>query len=182
MSKISQISSGSSCRSFFLPWSVWDHSGAKSLNLKINELDHDLVLVDRSPKKISSSEAHALVKSSPLFKERPARAQQRFDDLVIALNHNKWNDAHRICWEEFMDMHNLFETSSPSFSYIQPKTSAVLKIIQEFYEANNDGPLVTIDAGPNIHLLWRKNHEELRNELKKEINHQMSHDVFLKYQ
>ncbi|MDR2781805.1 MAG: hypothetical protein LBB21_05145 [Holosporaceae bacterium] len=169
MSKISRMASGASCRSFFFPWCVWDRSGAKSINLKINELYHDLILIDANPKKISSSKAHSLVKSSPLFAERPQRAEQRFTALVDAINCDKWNEAHHICWEEFLDMHQLFETSSPSFKYIQSKTTAVLEKIQQFYKSNNDGPLVTIDAGPNIHLLWKKDQNEIRNELKKEI-------------
>ncbi|MDR1334286.1 MAG: hypothetical protein LBJ71_03645 [Holosporaceae bacterium] len=180
MSKISQMSSGASCRSFFSPWSVWDHTGAKPLSLKINELNHDLILIDRSVKKVSSSEAHTLVKSSPLFRERPLRAQQRFNNLVDALNNNRWDDIHGICWEEFMDIHQLFETSSPSFSYMQPKTLSVLEEIRQFYKANNDGPIVTIDAGPNIHLLWRKDQNELRNDLKKVVNSKMQNNVFLK--
>jgi diphosphomevalonate decarboxylase len=169
MSKISRMSSGSSCRSFFSPWSVWDSSGASSLKLKINELDHDLILIDQVPKKVSSSEAHNLVKSSPLFESRFFRAQQRFENLVDALNGDRWSDARRICWEEFLDMHQLFETSTPSFGYIQPRTTAVLDKIRQFCETNNDGPIVTIDAGPNIHLLWKKEQGEMRKELKKII-------------
>jgi diphosphomevalonate decarboxylase len=169
MSVISRTASGASCRSFFAPWSVWDRDGARKIDIKIKELNHDLILVDIRPKKVSSSKAHKLVETSPLFADRPSRAEKRFVDLVNALNCDRWNDACQICWEEFADMHGLFETSSPSFGYISSKTKVVLNAIKNFRRLNGDSPITTIDAGPNVHLLWRKDQEEARSELKKEI-------------
>ncbi|MDR2724431.1 MAG: hypothetical protein LBB25_04530 [Holosporaceae bacterium] len=169
MSEISRGASGASCRSFFFPWCIWDNGGAKKIDLKIGKLRHDLLLIDRKPKIVSSSEAHERVKSSPLFPERPKRAEKRLADLVNALNNNKWNDAYQICWEEFYDMHALFHTSFPGFSYIQPKTNTILQEVGKFYITNHDGPLVTIDAGPNIHLLWRQDQSEQRRQLKEII-------------
>ncbi|MDR1982242.1 MAG: hypothetical protein LBQ08_00370 [Holosporaceae bacterium] len=179
MSQISREGSGASCRSFFFPWSVWDKNGAKSIDLKICKLNHDLVLVDTQPKKISSSEAHELVKSSPLFVGRPSRAQNRFHNLINSLDNDQWNNAREICREEYLDMHALFETSSPGFRYIQPKTTIVLKEIEKFCMENNDGPIVTIDAGPNIHFLWRDDQNELRKKAKKKILEKCSKIEFL---
>jgi diphosphomevalonate decarboxylase len=75
-------------------------------------------------------------------------------------------------------MHALFETSSPSFGYIQSKTRLVLAEIEKFRKANGDGPIATIDAGPNVHLLWRKDQDELRNKLKSAI---LSKDDTIKF-
>jgi diphosphomevalonate decarboxylase len=165
MSEISRVASGASCRSFFSPWSLWDSKGARKIDLKIGELNHDLVLVDQNPKTVSSSEAHERVKSSPLFVGRPQRAEKRLADLIDSLNNNRWNDACQICWEEFHDMHALFRTSSPAFEYMQLRTRNVLDTVEKFYKTNNDGPIVTIDAGPNVHFLWRKDQAEQRNSL-----------------
>jgi diphosphomevalonate decarboxylase len=169
MSAISGKASGASRRSFFSPWSVWDDDGARGIDIKIRELNHDITLIDKSPKKVSSSEAHKFVESSPLFAERPRRAEKRFVDLLDAFNGDRWNDVCQICWEEFCDMHAMFETSSPSFGYIQPKTRFVLDEVEKFRKANGDGPIATLDAGPNVHFLWRKDQDELRNELKSAI-------------
>jgi diphosphomevalonate decarboxylase len=166
MSKISREASGASCRSFFSSWSVWDRECARGIDLKIGELDHDLVLIDKNPKKISSSEAHTLVRSSPLFEGRPSRVEKRLGDLIASLNGDRWNDACRICWEEFHDMHELFATSSPGFGYIQPETTIILEEIEKIHGIHGDGPIVTLDAGPNIHLLWRKNQDAPRQKLK----------------
>jgi diphosphomevalonate decarboxylase len=175
MSEISREASGASCRSFFSPWSIWDRERARGINLKIGELNHDLILIDKNPKKISSSEAHALVRSSPLFEERPSRAKKRLDDLIDSLNNDRWIDACQICWEEVHDIHELFATSSPEFCYIQPKTIIILEEIKKIHGIYNDGPIVTMDAGPNIHLLWRKNQGTLRQKFKNFASNALNH-------
>ena len=155
MSEISRRGSGSSCRSFFSPWSIWRGEFAEPLDLKIGNLEHDLILITREAKKIFSSQAHQLVRSSLLFQGRKERAENRCRHLINALKCNDWRDAHQICWEEFHDMHALFETSSPHFSYIMPQTVFILNSVEEFWRKHNDGPIATLDAGPNVHLLWR---------------------------
>lgn len=167
MSKISRVASGSSCRSFFSPWALWERECAKPIDLP--KLDHDLILVDASVKNISSGEAHKLVRTSLLFQGRSDRANFRLKNLIHRLKNDNWYDCYQICWEEFWDMHSLFETSCPHFGYIIPKTISVLNFIEHFWKTNNDGPIVTIDAGPNLHLLWKKTQTNLRNFFKNEI-------------
>lgn len=155
MSQISRIASGSSCRSFFSDWVMWEGNSIKTL--KLPPLLHNLILVDSSVKEKSSSEAHKLVRTSLFFLGRAERANLRLTNLISALTDNKWYDAYQICWEEFWDMHHLFETSNSSFRYMTSNTLQVLNYIQNFWKEHKDGPIATIDAGPNVHLLWRKN-------------------------
>lgn len=162
MSSISRLASGSSCRSFFSPWCVCRHENAQKADIKIQNLIHDLILISSRPKDITTSKAHERIKTSLLFKDRPERAEIRYQNLIEALNNNKWLEAFEICWAEFLDMHALFGTSSPHFGYIKPETLTALQYIEDFWFQNNDGPLVTIDAGPNIHLLWREDEICLR--------------------
>lgn len=166
MSQISRVASGSSCRSFFQGWVIWEKDSAKSIDLPL--LLHDLVLVDAKTKSKPSSEAHKLVRTSLLFQGRPERANLRLKNLISALSDNKWHDVYQICWEEFWDMHSLFETSCPHFGYMTEDTLAVLKLVQDFWGNYKDGPIITVDAGPNVHLLWRKDQENFKK-LFKEI-------------
>ncbi len=166
MSTVSRIGSGSSCRSFFSPWCVWQDEKAEDINISINELLHDLVLVNGGLKEISSGDAHKLVQTSLLIDGRSNRAKNRFDRLVYALNSIQWEVAYQICWEEFSDMHALFETSVPHFGYYTKETIFILSKVKDFWKNKNDGPLVTIDAGPNVHLLWRESCEYLRTSFK----------------
>ena len=156
MSAVSRLGSGSSCRSFFSPWCLWTKDSAREINIPV-AAEHELILIDSSKKKISSSEAHKLVQTSLLLEGRERRAQIRCENLIKAFETDDWQKAYQICWDEFWDMHALFETSNPNFGYILPKTLEYLIRIRNFWRQYNDGPIITIDAGPNIHLLWRKN-------------------------
>ncbi len=160
LSKLSQKGSGSSCRSFFSPWGLWHDSGSEDIQLPIKKLLHMVILCDESVKSVSSSEAHKLVTTSEHFKGRPERATERLQLLNSALRENNWKKSYQICWNEFFDMHNLFHTSNPPFIYMNGDTMNRLIELNQYWQKNNDGPLITMDAGSNIHLLFR---EEQKN-------------------
>lgn len=157
LAKISQKGSGSSCRSFFSPWALWHESGAEEIQLPIKELKHMVILCDETKKSVSSSQAHIQVLTSDLFKGRPERAADRLQKLVTALRKpdNQWKTIFEICWNEFWDMHTLFHTSNPAFMYLNGEGFAALSEILNMWHQDGDGPLVTMDAGSNIHLLFR---------------------------
>ena len=154
LARLSQRGSGSSCRSFFTPWAVWEGNTMRALNLPL--LDHEVVLMETAQKKVSSSEAHRRALTSPFFEKRKHRATERTEALVKALNEDRWRKAYEICWEEFQDMHRLFETSERPFSYKTPQVDQFLEKVQAQWELQGEGPLVTMDAGSNIHFLWKK--------------------------
>lgn len=158
--ELSRQGSGSSCRSFFAPWSIWSGRADSGVRvgavpeLKHVKFIHQAVVVSSSCKEVSSSDAHKRVLSSELFQGRPARAEKRTDALIAALASRNWREAFEITWNEFWDMHALFETSQPSFGYMSDVTIRVLRQVRErTWDAGIRGPLITMDAGPNIHLL-----------------------------
>jgi len=171
--KIAQISrqgSGSSCRSFFSPWCLWkEDNSLEALNFPIQEMDHDLILTEKKQKTVSSSEAHQRVQTSPFIKGRKARAFNRLNQLIQQLYQQKWYECYKIVKEEFEDMHNLFETSKPSFSYQTSETKKNLLWLNQFWKENKDGPLVTMDAGSTIHLLYRKDQKQIRTFIQKNL-------------
>lgn len=168
---LSRHGSGSSCRSFFMPWSIWDEKGVQNINLPYQELHHQVIIFSSKPKQISSSVAHKLVQNSPLYKDRDKRAENNLQILLTALNHKDWHLAYEVCWEEFQDMHNLFMTSSESFTYINQVNKDILNKLQEFWRNEKDGPIITMDAGPNIHLLYRPDQLEIANTIQQRFFH-----------
>lgn len=152
---LSRQGSGSSCRSFFSPWALWENETVKSITLPYAELHHRVIVVSQEKKTISSSYAHQLVKTSDLFIGRLQRVEKRLLKLLDAFENMDWPTIFLLVWQEFWDMHALFETANPSFSYFKPETIAVLNYLKEYWHKYSDGPIVTMDAGPNIHLLFR---------------------------
>lgn len=165
--QLSRMGSGSSCRSFFAPWAVWKKTEVFQMEFPFKNLKHKLIPIDIAPKTISSREAHQRIQNSLLFQDRKPRAEKRLDQLVDALKETNWARAYQICWNEFWDMHAMFETTQPPFRYITPKAFEALQMIYNFWEKNGDGPIVTMDAGPNIHLLFREDQDEIISRVEK---------------
>jgi diphosphomevalonate decarboxylase len=159
----SQKGSGSSCRSFVEPWALWEGHSVKAIDLPYAKLLHQVIAIEVTEKKVSSSEAHRRVTSSPRFDSRPARATQNLETLLDALENQRWQQAYQVCWDEFHDMHALFHESDPAFSYFTSDTQSVLDALTLFWKQHGDGPLITMDAGPNIHLLYRPLQHDLKN-------------------
>ncbi len=150
---ISRTGSGSSCRSFFGPWCAWEGAKIGNVPSKLTELVDLVAVLDSGYKKISSSEAHKRVQSSPLFEGRPMRAQQRIAALKAALANGDFQKTAEISWAELWDMHSLFHTSDVPFFYLSPLSMSVLRWSENRWEKSGHGPIATVDAGPNVHLL-----------------------------
>ena len=153
--RLSRQGSGSSCRSFFPTWALWDNNTINAVELPYQQLIHQVIIISRAEKAVSSSEAHQRVRSSTAYEARGARARDNLRQLLNAFETQDWAAAYKICWEEFQDMHDLFHTSEQPFSYMNDTTQDVLARLTQLWREEGDGPLVTMDAGPNIHLLYR---------------------------
>jgi diphosphomevalonate decarboxylase len=185
LASLSREGSGSSCRSFFQPWAIWGPDGAKGVPglPRAESIQHIALIVDDQKKLVSSSEAHVRVATSELFVGRIARAESRLRELLELLSEHggnpsvaAWNRACEISWIEFWDMHVLFETSRPPFGYFSSPTMLVLEWLRNYQiqvGPSRRHPMVTMDAGPNIHLLiWKDEalQDDLLHDLKKFLN------------
>lgn len=165
--KLSQKGSGSSCRSFFEPWALWSENEIKALiDLPYNDLYHQVIIVSHEEKSIPSTKAHSLVETSPFFEGRGDRAKQNLTQLIKAFHAKDWRMAYEICLREFLDMHQMFKTATPSFEYMTDASNELIRLIQRDWEHYGDGPIVTMDAGPNIHLIYQNSQREMANRFK----------------
>lgn len=160
--QLSRMGSGSSCRSFFSPWALWDGEDVTAVDLPYPTLEHQVILISHEEKQVLSSEAHRRVKTSPFYATRAMRAKAHLKSLMDAFAAKDWNSAFEVCWQEFEDMHHLFETCEKPFTYQTAATRTVLQQLQAFWREQGDGPLVTMDAGPNVHLLYRPDQAALK--------------------
>jgi len=162
--ELSRQGSGSSCRSMDGPWVKWESEKVRVVNSNLPELCHMVLLVSGAPKEVGSSEAHHRVKSSPLWLGRVERANNRGVKLEQFLQDGNLVAISRLVWEEFIEMHSLFHTSQPDFTYWEPKTLEILNWIRPLV-IRGTAPIVTMDAGANIHLILPKNEKEKWSEL-----------------
>jgi diphosphomevalonate decarboxylase len=164
--QLSRIGSGSSCRSFFSPWALWKEHKVSEIDLPYKNLIHQVIVISTKEKKVSSSEAHKRVRTSRLYGTRSERAEERLNALVQALIHQDWPTIYQLCWDDFQDMHHLFHSCDEPFSYITEESTTVLNQLEALWQQQGDGPIVTMDAGPNIHLLYRVDQADLAQQFK----------------
>ncbi len=155
LSKISRQGSGSSCRSWYGPWVSWEGEAATPLHAphsKMGELSHFLILVSSQAKRVPSSQAHLRALSSPLWKERSDRANQRASQMQRAIEGGEFEAIAELAWREAWEMHSLFHTAQPPFSYWETGTLEALLKFQRLFEQNEFKVIVTLDAGANVHV------------------------------
>ncbi len=153
LSRLSRQGSGSSCRSFFSPWALWRDQGAEPLKFSLR-LHHAVIILEKDVKAVSSSEAHKRVLTSPRFQGRIKRAEEKLEVLLSAISQERWKEAHEVIWDEFWDMHELFHTSQSPFRYMTSECREILSWMEKKWKQEKHGPWITLDAGPNIHLLF----------------------------
>jgi len=155
LASLSRKGSGSSCRSFHGPWVLWQDKEVSSLRSSLPEMSDLVIVVTAEAKKISSSDAHRRVLSSPLWQGRQIRVSKRVAQLQEALVANNLKSISKIAFDELWEMHSLFHTSSEPFTYWQPGSVKVLKWFIDFLQQFDEPLIVTMDAGPNVHVLVR---------------------------
>ncbi len=156
LAEIARQGSGSSCRSLEGPFVVWEGERAEAVAARGPggaqlKFAHFVVLADAGEKAVSSSDAHRLVKSSPLWAGRPERAAERVARVRAQLAQGDWSSLSRVVWSEMWEMHSLFHTAESPFSYFVPDTVRVLRALERELGRERP-PVVTLDAGPNIHV------------------------------
>jgi diphosphomevalonate decarboxylase len=161
LAQISRMGSGSSCRSFEGPWVLWKEVEVASLQVQaMPTLAHFVILIRTEPKEVSSSEAHKWAQTSPLWQGRVERVSQRISQMKAALESGNFSAVAEIAWSEAWEMHSLFHTCKEPFTYWEPGTIEGLKWFKTLRKGPHF-PIVTLDAGPNIHVLVEKSQQEL---------------------
>jgi diphosphomevalonate decarboxylase len=158
LAQVSRQGSGSSCRSFEGPWVMWQKDEAFQVPSSLDGYVDLVLLVASGKKAVSSSNAHLAVQQSPLWHGRTQRADRRVQMLRAALESGNSIELARIAWQELWEMHSLFHTSPEPFSYWLPVSLEILQwlkptVEQGLTQGSSQTPVVTMDAGPNVHLL-----------------------------
>lgn len=153
LASLSREGSGSSCRSFDGPFVSWQGESVQQVESRLEPLVDLILIAGSEEKKVSSSQAHQVVKESPLWKGRVLRAQNRHGKIFDAITEGQFEVLAETSWGEFQDMHDLFHTAKPAFTYWNDSTRTMLEKLSRF---PIDQVCLTMDAGPNVHCLVRE--------------------------
>jgi diphosphomevalonate decarboxylase len=166
-----RIGSGSACRSVFGGFVMWGQhpdipDSSDEYPTVIQEVHpvfkdiRDLVLlIDEGEKSVSSSKGHNRLEHHPYSQARFSQGFDHTAQLVTALKEGDKDTFMRISRIEALTLHAMMMTGNPGYFLLKPNTLQVLNLIDA--QANKTGlPLFyTMDAGPNVHMLYFKDDE-----------------------
>jgi len=161
-SNLARLGSGSACRSIYGEMASWgDISNEHATPIKdfhdnFKGMKNSILIVDRGVKEISSRAGHALMDTHPYRKDRPTQAASNFKKLQVALKTGDLETFGTIVEQEALNLHGMMMTSTPSFILMKPKTLSLIEQIKSFRQTSGLNLYFTLDAGPNIHLLYPK--------------------------
>jgi diphosphomevalonate decarboxylase len=179
-SYVARLGSGSACRSVYPHLAVWGQ--AEDINLSSDHFAipyddvhpsfltfHDDVLIISSDRKsVSSTVGHALMNNNPFAEVRYRSARQNLQDILIALKSGDLEQFGRIVEEEALMLHALMMCSKPSFILMKPNTLQCIEEIKKFRLETNVPLYFTLDAGPNVHVLYPKEYQKEASKFIKE--------------
>jgi diphosphomevalonate decarboxylase len=159
-SRLARRGSGSACRSVpggFVEWQAGRDDESSYAYLLAPAEHWDLVdcvaVVSQAHKPTGSTQGHVLADSSPLQAARVASAVGRLEACRKAILQRDFAALAEVAELDCNLMHAVMMTSQPPLLYWQPATLAVMHAVQD-WRAGGLPVFYTIDAGPNVHVLF----------------------------
>jgi len=182
-SALSRLASGSACRSVFGGFTVWGYhpeiqgssdNYAIPLPTRIHSSFQDLrdviLVVSAAEKPVSSRIGHSLMDHHHFASQRYKMANENITALVNALSAGDWESFISITELEALTLHGLMMSSSPSFLLFEPNTINIVNAIRNFRNDTLTPVCFTLDAGPNVHMIFPGSEEsKIRDWINSEI-------------
>lgn len=174
-SHIARLGSGSASRSVYPHFALWgkhvDVSNSDNhyaimpsdVHPIFKDFHDDILIISAAEKSVSSTAGHALMEGNPFATARYEQAQNRLRQLLICMQEGDIHAFGKIAEDEAMTLHALMMCSDPSYVLMKPDTLTAIERIRAFRERTGSPCYFTLDAGPNIHLLYP-------HEVSEEIN------------
>ncbi|MBK7475209.1 MAG: diphosphomevalonate decarboxylase [Haliscomenobacter sp.] len=183
-SYFARLGSGSACRSVYPYAALWGQSPSfpkasdefaipigKTLHPVFQGFHDDILIVSKKEKPVSSRVGHQLMEGNPYASSRYQQAHDHTSALAGALEIGDVEIFGQIAESEALTLHALMMASSPPFILMQPHSLALIDRIRQ-YRSDTRLPLYfTLDAGPNLHLLYP---DECREEIQSFIRTELT--------
>jgi diphosphomevalonate decarboxylase len=172
-SSIARLGSGSASRSVFGGVVTWgnipsvDHSSDEYATpfplpqeSRFNQLRDIILIVSTKEKTVSSTSGHALMNNHPYREGRKAQANSNLCKMIEALRTDDYQSIAAIAENEALSLHALLMSSSPDGLLLNANTLHLIEEIKRFRTKTAVNLFFTIDAGPNLHLMYFEDQRE----------------------
>jgi diphosphomevalonate decarboxylase len=187
ISNHARCGSGSAARSTlgpFMSWGVVDGQNgsddfAQTIDVHpcFSQLQDTIVIIDDSAKSVSSTEGHRLMNEHVFKDARIAQANTNYQKLKDAMTVGDFTTFSKVVIEEALSLHSMMMTSTPSYILMKPNTLALIEILNR--EMTGRKITYTLDAGPNLHIIYDKSEKDFVLSLlnqNRELYLQVIHD------
>lgn len=180
---LSRLGSGSACRSIYGGFVVWgkmheypaySDDFAVQVQTDIHPIFSDyqdaILLVSEEKKKVGSTAGHALMEGHPYAEARYKQAKENCLEMHQVLKTGDLEHFVKIVENEALSLHGLMLSSNPGYLLIKPNTIEIIDHVRSFRLETKIPLSFTLDAGPNVHLLYPA---QYKNEVKRLINDEL---------
>lgn len=164
---LARLGSGSACRSVYPTMAIWGETGevpgssnyfAVPFAAQTHEAFHhyhdDILIVSKGEKAVSSRAGHALMDENEYASDRFAQARRRLHQLLRILRIGDLEAFGELAEAEALTLHALMMTSNPPYLLLKPNTIALIERVRAFRRDRKLPLYFSLDAGPNLHLLY----------------------------
>ena len=163
-----RLGSGSACRSLYAGAASWgegendliEASDLTATQVEVHEdllgLHDSIIIVDAKEKKVSSRAGHGLMQDHPYAQARFTQALQNWNYAISWLKEGQWDYLGAVIEEEALALHAMMMTSRPGYLLMSAQTLQAIELVREYRYESGTPLYFTLDAGPNLHLLYPK--------------------------
>ncbi len=167
VSFIARLGSGSGSRSISGPLMIWGENEfhprcsnffavnySNNIHQIFKNYQNTVLIIDDKIKTLSSSDGHKKMTEHPFLNDRKNQAKNNLKRILNAISIGDLEVFMKVVEEEAMTLHALIMSSEPSAILIKSKTLEVIDLIKIFRNKEKIPVCFTLDAGPNVHLLY----------------------------
>lgn len=171
VSELARMGSGSAARSLYRGWTVWGKTPAivessdnyavelEDIHPTFMQINNAILIIEPKRKKVSSSQGHALMNNHPYGEARINQANNNTKELLAVLKVGDWMRFFDIAENEALSLHALMMSSNPGYTLLHPNSLRVIEAVRKARLKQNLPVGFSMDAGPNVHLLYPSDHE-----------------------
>lgn len=176
---LARQASGSAARSLFPYVSLWGEcqemeGSSQETAVALTDLHpvfrtyrDSILIVHSGVKTVSSRAGHTLMEGNPFASARYAQARVNTARLLGILRSGNLEDFVQLVESEALQLHALMMASTPSFVLMKPETLQIIEKLRQFRYESQLPLCFTLDAGPNVHLLYP---DEVRTQVQEFIH------------
>ena len=173
-SSLARLGSGSASRSIYGGWTLWGQTteitgSSDEYAVPLTHLVHKnfynyhdaILIVNSKEKPVKSSLGHKLMETNPYKNAREVTANANAVNLLNALKSGDEKTFCELVESEAANLQAMFLTSKPFFVLIKPETLHIINRLLQFRDKAGLMFSFTLDAGPNIHVIYPEKIREM---------------------